>query len=1256
MADPKAKTSPHLAEMLVEDRELERADADRFRHSDLVSQLADLVAQATTPANIALYGPWGSGKSSIAALLSQELKSRSAPARFARYDAFKYAKLPLQRHFIQHLASQLKVTDRRYGRGLYEDTVQSDVILGSPSDGETGKLLALTFQLILVLTVALAAAATLTAGAAAVAAWIDDARGFRSTYADYLRNNTLGFLAPAGILAVFGTLAGKKLSVTRGNSAPTSDEQLAHLFAQLVDDALKKKMDGQRCDRLVVFIDELDRCDGDTVVETLASLRSFLDAERCVFVVAADQQVLETALTAHLSQATPHDNTNPYYSAGSEYLDKTFHYQLGIPPLLPRRLSGFAAELVSGRPGPWAKVDSVERVVSVLIPNHVRSPRRTKTLLNAFALQFELAERRCEAGHLAGVASARAEEIAVIVCLRVEFPLFARELRQHPKLIEAARAVLENGARSKPAGVSDATWELAQGFCQGTRPSDVYLVPDGGERPPSVGDDDADPPEGAKHEDDEPLRVAQAHQLQAYLRKTAFVSAPGRDLIHLESSGARFGLDPLDAEELEDAASQADLAGVEVVLNRLGENRAAGLLSLAESLDREVPPLGLEADNLVSVLLRLYGGLRHSADWTDDDEAPVITERFSTAVDAHARTYELREADLAGALALGLDSETPSGKRLVHIVLNHPQAADRSDVARTAIDAIAELSGNHLDEVAQITASNLTTRAHTLETCAALVELPKAESATLWEAVMPLLAQRLDELLTTEDSASEDEEGSETADDGASVEAFKGLASDLLEASSADLQSLEFVADAVLQVDETEARNQVAPYLGKLCTDGRTVGYKGLSNSLLRASARRARPTIPAWLAGVDPDHVTSEQLALVGDRILTSAWKSLEEAADADEDPHLELGGVAEALARLLPAPLGPDSKLAAEVEATLVGPTTDPEVDGSLVQLQRLEILASASIITGTVAGARATESAIRLLGTAIGPPINPDGPLVGWASRSCRIAGKYADEQDAVRLMEAIADCAWLSEENRAKCGVPLVALACSRGVDLASAYTTTEITQLVNQHAPAFDDDAARWLAAVAPGPAEGALLISALFERRPSVDARTLVSQYSASCDAGEALELIRPEVDRCLVDDPRLDLLRAVHIAALDDDEVADTIASTFDRATNMDQRKRLIDIWGAGEIEHASARAKLIGEVLLPTAQAGSSGLDYVVKHVELWKDPPHGTRQALRALKTGTTGAQRRKVEEALVIAGLAKKQSTFFGLGPSTIKDID
>jgi len=63
----------------------------------------------------------------------------------------------------------------------------------------------------------------------------------------------------------------------------------------------------------VIFVDELDRCAPHEVATTLETIKTFLEAKRCVFIVAADHQVLEQALRKQARQQTPHDITNPYY-------------------------------------------------------------------------------------------------------------------------------------------------------------------------------------------------------------------------------------------------------------------------------------------------------------------------------------------------------------------------------------------------------------------------------------------------------------------------------------------------------------------------------------------------------------------------------------------------------------------------------------------------------------------------------------------------------------------------------------------------------------------------------------------------------------------------------------------------------------------------------------------------------------------------------------------------------------------------------
>src|SRR5690606_37182403 len=120
------------------------------------------------------------------------------------------------------------------------------------------------------------------------------------------------------------------------------------------------------------------------------------------------------------------------------YLDKVFQYQISVPPLLPQSVTAFALDLIRDRPGVWGRLNR-EAIASILIPAHVRSPRRVKNLLNTFAMTYRLAIARQASGNLNVDVDDHLGELARLVCLRGEFPLFARDLVVEPNLSQYVR-------------------------------------------------------------------------------------------------------------------------------------------------------------------------------------------------------------------------------------------------------------------------------------------------------------------------------------------------------------------------------------------------------------------------------------------------------------------------------------------------------------------------------------------------------------------------------------------------------------------------------------------------------------------------------------------------------------------------------------------------------------------------------------------------------------------------------------------------
>ncbi|MFD7645643.1 P-loop NTPase fold protein [Kitasatospora sp. NPDC059795] len=660
---------------LVQDREVAALDEDKLAHEHIADQLEQLVTTVPTPTNIALYGPWGSGKSGIANLLASRLRGRSG-YNFVRFDAFKYAENPLRRNFISAVAGGLGIKDSAFHADLY--TGRSSAAF-SLSRRDVWRLIGLfvgMFLLVCATALVIPLAAALFSSGPVLTEFLHRAP-------DALRTG----VAPAALLTALIVLVNRTFTVERKTDAVSSDEQFEQLFIDLI------KKSGT--ERLVVFVDELDRCAPGNVVAALNALRTFLGVKKCVFVVAADQQVLEEALTKASEQATPADARNPYYSSGSGYLDKVFQYQVSVPPLLSQRVSHFAAALVRGRPGVWAEVD-VDVVISILVPSHITSPRRVKALLNTFVLTFRLARQRRAEGLLDCDLSARADEIARLVCLRVEFPLFARDLLLDHALPDHVLALMNDPEADLGPYVSEDIREIASKYAKRQAPLDRLLADTDGEE--GVGDDTAG---GRSESAAGPVQARHGRQLLDYLERTRSVPSPGRDLLFLQNSGSVFGLPAALAETIEKHAQNGALAQFRATVEPLdAADRRAVLELLTQQARTE---LGVAAANVATAVLLLFTdtdadtGLGAGADAAVEALAPVL-----------ARNNDVLRAEvLPGAWRLALASSRPAARRLRATVVQHPtfrtQAENTAWLLRDtdpALDAdtahIRDLACHHL--------------------------------------------------------------------------------------------------------------------------------------------------------------------------------------------------------------------------------------------------------------------------------------------------------------------------------------------------------------------------------------------------------------------------------------------------------------------------------------------------------------------------------------------------------------------------------
>jgi hypothetical protein len=149
-------------------------------------------------------------------------------------------------------------------------------------------------------------------------------------------------------------------------------------------------------ERMVVFIDDLDRCLPQVTLEVLEALKLYLDIPNLVFVVGLDRTVVYSVVRKHYIDSGLGEKK------AAQYLDKMFQVEVDIPPsqtqiqtYLPLQIQ--ALDKVSA--GYWSKqLGEGDGNYRTIIESTIRelaehNPREIKRLINSTLLRGSAAER-----------------------------------------------------------------------------------------------------------------------------------------------------------------------------------------------------------------------------------------------------------------------------------------------------------------------------------------------------------------------------------------------------------------------------------------------------------------------------------------------------------------------------------------------------------------------------------------------------------------------------------------------------------------------------------------------------------------------------------------------------------------------------------------------------------------------------------------------------------------------------------------------
>ena len=163
-------------------------------------------------------------------------------------------------------------------------------------------------------------------------------------------------------------------------------ENLHQHFQEVVNNACQR----EHKDRVVIFVDDLDRLVPSKAVELLEVLKLFLDCKQCVFVLAIDYEVVirgaikKYGFASYNSEKIDEKERNREYEKGKSFFDKIIQ----VPFKVPVAVYDIKNYLKEGFNKINLKIDDndLQDYIDLCASSIGSNPRSLKRLLNAFLL------------------------------------------------------------------------------------------------------------------------------------------------------------------------------------------------------------------------------------------------------------------------------------------------------------------------------------------------------------------------------------------------------------------------------------------------------------------------------------------------------------------------------------------------------------------------------------------------------------------------------------------------------------------------------------------------------------------------------------------------------------------------------------------------------------------------------------------------------------------------------------------------------
>lgn len=461
------------------DREISSAEDDAFGHRHFAKALESLIESPENepPFSVGLLGKWGTGKSSIKEMYLQSLyddrtknkkgKIRSERFHTISFNAWRFGGENIKRALLRHVflalgGEKTRLKDELFHqiqRPGYEKRDLGDIVKeGIDKWGFSLLQVGIVFAFIIGILYFIQSVFKLSNE------WIiGGVLIFTIVPTIKYLSDPKRFLIP------------RYANITRIELPSSSAEEYEDLLIEQLGNF--KKGEGKSCERIVVFVDDLDRLSPEEMISGLDAVRTFMEIPNnqlpkdlgIVFVISCDEERVADALADRRKRRVNSDLPAAVFSRSDarRFLDRIFQFRLEIPQFPKQDMRNFSMKkLTNDLPEIAQYLEkrevSLENVIDRMIHVDVQSPRNALQILNIFTQCWWLARLRERDGSgterpgglQEGAVTNHPIALAAICALRVNFPDFYSDLQQEPDIIKRFTDVF---IRERPLGYQPET-------------------------------------------------------------------------------------------------------------------------------------------------------------------------------------------------------------------------------------------------------------------------------------------------------------------------------------------------------------------------------------------------------------------------------------------------------------------------------------------------------------------------------------------------------------------------------------------------------------------------------------------------------------------------------------------------------------------------------------------------------------------------------------------------------------------------------